>query len=51
MVKVLPKTKKHLLKVNKLKEEEGFVPILATILVGEDPASAIRKNEGNTCEE
>ena len=28
------------LRVTRLKKEKGFVPILATILVGEDPASA-----------
>ena len=39
------------LKVNKLKEERGFVPILATILVGEDPASATYvRMKGNACE-
>ena len=39
------------LRVNKLKEERGFVPILATILVGEDPASATYvRMKGNACE-
>ena len=39
------------LKVNKLKKEREFVPILATILVGEDPASATYvRMKGNACE-
>ena len=39
------------LRVNKIQEERGFVPILATILVGEDPASATYvRMKGNACE-
>ena len=39
------------LRVNKIQEEKGFVPILATILVGEDPASATYvRMKGNACE-
>jgi len=38
-------------RVIKLKELKGFVPILATILVGSDPASATYvKMKGNACE-
>ena len=38
-------------RVSKLKEEKGFVPTLATILVGSDPASATYvKMKGNACE-
>ena len=34
-----------------LQEKKGFVPILATILVGDDPASATYvKMKGNACE-
>ena len=34
-----------------MKEQKGFVPILATILVGDDPASATYvKMKGNACE-
>ena len=37
-------------RVSKLKEEKGFVPTLATILVGSDPASATYvKMKGNAC--
>ena len=39
------------LRVTRLKKEKGFVPILATILVGEDPASATYvRMKGNACE-
>ncbi len=38
-------------RVEVLKEKKGFVPILATILVGDDPASATYvKMKGNACE-
>ena len=38
-------------RVNNLREKKGFVPILATILVGDDPASATYvKMKGNACE-
>ena len=38
-------------RVQKLKEEKGFIPTLATILVGNDPASATYvKMKGNACE-
>ena len=38
-------------RVNELKKEKGFVPTLATILVGKDPASATYvKMKGNACE-
>jgi len=38
-------------RVKVLKEKKGFVPILATILVGDDPASATYvKMKGNACE-
>jgi len=38
-------------RVNNLRERKGFVPILATILVGDDPASATYvKMKGNACE-
>ena len=38
-------------RVKTLKEQKGFVPILATILVGDDPASATYvKMKGNACE-
>ena len=38
-------------RVKSLKEQKGFVPILATILVGDDPASATYvKMKGNACE-
>jgi|TARA_Y100000385_G_C13042392_1_gene615843 methylenetetrahydrofolate dehydrogenase (NADP+) / methenyltetrahydrofolate cyclohydrolase len=38
-------------KVSKLKKEKGYVPTLATILVGNDPASATYvKMKGNACE-
>jgi len=38
-------------RVKALKEQKGFVPILATILVGDDPASATYvKMKGNACE-
>ena len=38
------------LRVNKLKEKNGATPILATILVGSDPASATYvKMKGNAC--
>ncbi len=38
-------------RVKDLKEKNGFVPILATILVGDDPASATYvKMKGNACE-
>ncbi len=38
-------------RVEALKEKKGFVPILATILVGDDPASATYvKMKGNACE-
>ena len=38
-------------RVKALKEKKGFVPILATILVGGDPASATYvKMKGNACE-
>ena len=38
-------------RVKALKEKKGFVPILATILVGDDPASATYvKMKGNACE-
>ena len=38
-------------KVSKLKKEKGYVPTLATILVGSDPASATYvKMKGNACE-
>ena len=38
-------------RVQKLKEEKGFIPILATVLVGNDPASATYvKMKGNACE-
>ena len=38
-------------RVKALKENKGFVPILATILVGDDPASATYvKMKGNACE-
>jgi len=38
-------------RVKALKEKNGFVPILATILVGDDPASATYvKMKGNACE-
>ena len=53
MAKVSPKKpKKHLKKrVEKIKQEKGYVPTLATILVGNDPASATYvKMKGNACE-
>lgn len=38
-------------RVEVLKREKGFVPILATVLVGDDPASATYvKMKGNACE-
>ena len=38
-------------RVQKIKETKGFVPILATILVGSDPASGTYvKMKGNACE-
>jgi methylenetetrahydrofolate dehydrogenase (NADP+)/methenyltetrahydrofolate cyclohydrolase len=38
-------------RVKALKKKKGFVPILATILVGDDPASATYvKMKGNACE-
>ena len=38
-------------RVEILKKEKGFVPILATVLVGDDPASATYvKMKGNACE-
>ena len=38
-------------RVHKIKEEKGYVPTLATILVGNDPASATYvKMKGNACE-
>ena len=38
-------------RVQKLKEEKGFIPTLATVLVGKDPASATYvKMKGNACE-
>ncbi len=38
-------------RVQKLKEEKGFIPMLATVLVGNDPASATYvKMKGNACE-
>jgi len=38
-------------RVQKLKEEKGFIPTLATVLVGNDPASATYvKMKGNACE-
>ena len=38
-------------RVNELKKEKGFVPTLATILVGKDPASETYvKMKGNACE-
>ncbi len=38
-------------RVDVLKKEKGFVPILATVLVGDDPASATYvKMKGNACE-
>jgi len=38
-------------RVKALQEKKGFVPILATILVGDDPASATYvKMKGNACE-
>jgi methylenetetrahydrofolate dehydrogenase (NADP+)/methenyltetrahydrofolate cyclohydrolase len=38
-------------RVLKLKKDKGFVPILATVLVGSDPASATYvKMKGNACE-
>src|SRR6056300_1100266 len=38
-------------RVEVLKKEKGFVPILATVLVGDDPASATYvKMKGNACE-
>ena len=38
-------------RVKALKEQKGFVPILATILVGDDPASETYvKMKGNACE-
>ena len=38
-------------KVQRLKEEKGFIPTLATVLVGNDPASATYvKMKGNACE-
>ena len=38
-------------RVNELKKEKGFVPTLATILVGKDPASSTYvKMKGNACE-
>ena len=38
-------------RVEKIKQEKGFVPTLATILVGNDPASATYvKMKGNACE-
>ena len=45
-------TEQKLLKrVQKIKETKGFVPILATILVGSDPASGTYvKMKGNACE-
>ncbi|MDC0073123.1 bifunctional methylenetetrahydrofolate dehydrogenase/methenyltetrahydrofolate cyclohydrolase FolD [Gammaproteobacteria bacterium] len=42
---------KLLERVQKIKETKGFVPILATILVGSDPASGTYvKMKGNACE-
>merc|ERR1711916_231097 len=45
------KTEQELsLRVAKLKEESGVTPVLATILVGGDPASATYvKMKGNAC--
>ena len=38
-------------RVEKIKQERGYVPTLATILVGNDPASATYvKMKGNACE-
>ena len=38
-------------RVQRLKEEKGFIPTLATVLVGNDPASATYvKMKGNACE-
>ena len=38
-------------RVHRLKEEKGFIPTLATVLVGNDPASATYvKMKGNACE-
>ena len=38
-------------RVNALKQKKGFVPLLATILVGSDPASETYvKMKGNACE-
>ena len=38
-------------RVEKIKQEKGYVPTLATILVGNDPASATYvKMKGNACE-
>ena len=38
-------------RVQKLKKEKGFIPTLATVLVGNDPASATYvKMKGNACE-
>ena len=50
--KVALETEEKLKKrVEVLKEKKGFVPILATILVGDDPASATYvKMKGNACE-
>ena len=51
--KSVAKEKEDALKVRvqKLKEEKGFIPTLATILVGNDPASATYvKMKGNACE-
>ena len=50
--KVALETEEQLKKrVKALKKKKGFVPILATILVGDDPASATYvKMKGNACE-
>ena len=50
--KVAAETEESLIKrVKNLKKDKGFVPTLATILVGSDPASATYvKMKGNACE-
>jgi len=50
--KVAVNTEESLInRVNSLKNQKGYVPTLATILVGNDPASATYvKMKGNACE-
>ena len=50
--KVAAETEESLIKrVKKIRKDKGFVPTLATILVGSDPASATYvKMKGNACE-